>query len=65
MVFSLLYMVLRGVLRWAPAGDQRDRELENRDVPTGPAGLQSTDGHEAAGAAGAYCLAANASARES
>ena len=28
MLFSLLYMVLRAVLRLAPAGDQRDRELE-------------------------------------
>jgi len=28
MVFSLLYMVLRAVLRLAPASDQRDRELE-------------------------------------
>jgi putative transposase len=28
MVFSLLYMALRAVLRLAPAGDQRDRELE-------------------------------------
>jgi putative transposase len=28
MFFSLLYMVLRAVLRLAPAGDQRDRELE-------------------------------------
>ena len=28
MLFSLLYMVLRAVLRLAPAGDQRDREVE-------------------------------------
>ncbi|HET6496192.1 MAG TPA: hypothetical protein VFH61_12605 [Thermoleophilia bacterium] len=28
MVFSLLYMVLRAVFRLAPAGDQRDREVE-------------------------------------
>ena len=28
MLFSLLYMVLRAVLRLAPEGDQRDRELE-------------------------------------
>jgi len=28
MLFSLLYMVLRAVFRLAPAGDQRDRELE-------------------------------------
>jgi transposase InsO family protein len=28
MVFSLLYMVLRAVLRLVPAGDQRDREIE-------------------------------------
>src|SRR5450756_579976 len=28
MVFSLLYMVLRAVLRLAPAGGQRDREIE-------------------------------------
>jgi len=28
MLFSLLYMALRAVLRLAPAGDQRDRELE-------------------------------------
>ena len=28
MVFSLLYMALRAVLRLAPAGDQRDREVE-------------------------------------
>jgi putative transposase len=28
MLFSLLYMVLRGVLRLAPAGDERDREAE-------------------------------------
>jgi hypothetical protein len=28
MLFSLLYMVLRGVLRLAPAGDERDREVE-------------------------------------
>ena len=28
MLFSLLYMVLRAVLRLVPAGDQRDRELE-------------------------------------
>jgi hypothetical protein len=28
MVFSLLYMALRAVLRLAPAGDQRDREFE-------------------------------------
>src|SRR6266511_2844448 len=28
MLFSLLYMVLRGVLRMAPAGDERDREAE-------------------------------------
>jgi len=28
MVFSLLYMVLRAVLRLAPAGGQRDREVE-------------------------------------
>jgi putative transposase len=28
MLFSLLYMVLRAALRLAPAGDQRDRELE-------------------------------------
>jgi putative transposase len=28
MLFSLLYMVLRAVLRLAPAGDQCDRELE-------------------------------------
>jgi putative transposase len=28
MLFSLLYMVLRGVLRLAPAGDKRDREAE-------------------------------------
>lgn len=27
MLFSLLYMVLRGVLRLAPAGDERDREV--------------------------------------
>jgi len=28
MLFSLLYMVLRAVFRLAPAGDQRDREVE-------------------------------------
>jgi putative transposase len=28
MIFSLLYMVLRVVFRLAPAGDQRDREVE-------------------------------------
>jgi putative transposase len=28
MVFSLLYMVSRAVFRLAPAGDDRDRELE-------------------------------------
>ena len=28
MLFSLLYMVLRAVLRLAPAGEQRDREVE-------------------------------------
>ncbi len=28
MLFSVLYMVLRAVLRLAPAGDQRDREVE-------------------------------------
>jgi putative transposase len=28
MLFSLLYMVLRAVLRLAPAGDQCDREVE-------------------------------------
>src|ERR1035437_3860884 len=28
MLFSLLYMVLRAVLRLAPAGDQRDHEVE-------------------------------------
>ena len=28
MLFSLLYMVLRAVLRLAPEGDQRDREVE-------------------------------------
>jgi hypothetical protein len=28
MVFSLLYMVLRAVLRLAPAGEERDREVE-------------------------------------
>ena len=28
MLFSLLYMVLRAALRSAPAGDQRDREVE-------------------------------------
>ena len=28
MIFSLLYMVLRAVLRLAPAGDRRDREVE-------------------------------------
>jgi putative transposase len=28
MFFSLLYMVLRGVFRLAPAGNQRDREIE-------------------------------------
>ena len=28
MLFSLLYMLLRSVLRLAPAGDQRDREIE-------------------------------------
>jgi hypothetical protein len=28
MLFSLLHMVLRGVLRLAPAGDERDREAE-------------------------------------
>ena len=28
MLFSLLYMVLRAVFRVAPAGDQRDREVE-------------------------------------
>jgi putative transposase len=28
MIFSLLYMVLRAVFRLAPAGDQRDREVE-------------------------------------
>ena len=28
MVFSLLHVVLRAVIRLAPAGDQRDRELE-------------------------------------
>jgi putative transposase len=28
MLFALLYMVLRGVLRLAPAGDERDREAE-------------------------------------
>jgi putative transposase len=28
MLFSLLYMVLRGVLRLAPAGDEGDREVE-------------------------------------
>ncbi len=28
MLFSLLYMMLRSVLRLAPAGDQRDREIE-------------------------------------
>ena len=28
MLFSLLYTVLRGVLRLAPAGDERDREAE-------------------------------------
>jgi hypothetical protein len=28
MLFSLLYMVLRAVLRLAPAGDQRDREIK-------------------------------------
>jgi len=28
MVFSLLYMMLRAVLHLAPAGDQRDREIE-------------------------------------
>jgi transposase InsO family protein len=28
MLFSLLYMVLRGVLRSAPAGDERDRKAE-------------------------------------
>ena len=28
MLFSLLYMVLRGVLRLVPAGDERDREAE-------------------------------------
>jgi hypothetical protein len=28
MLFSLVYVVLRGVLRLAPAGDERDREVE-------------------------------------
>jgi putative transposase len=28
MLFSLLYMLLRAVLRLAPEGDQRDREVE-------------------------------------
>jgi hypothetical protein len=28
MLFSLFYMVLRSVLRLAPAGDERDREAE-------------------------------------
>jgi hypothetical protein len=28
MLFSLLYMVLRGLLRLTPAGDERDREAE-------------------------------------
>jgi hypothetical protein len=28
MLFSLLYMVLRAVLHVAPAGEQRDREVE-------------------------------------
>jgi hypothetical protein len=28
MLFSLLYMVLRGVLRLAPPGDERDRKVE-------------------------------------
>ena len=28
MLFSLLYMVLHAVLRLAPAGDQRDHEVE-------------------------------------
>jgi hypothetical protein len=28
MLFSLLYLVLRGLLRLAPAGDERDREAE-------------------------------------
>ena len=28
MLFSLLYLVLRGVLRLAPAGDERDRDAE-------------------------------------
>jgi len=28
MLFSLLYMVLRAILRLAPEGDRRDREVE-------------------------------------
>jgi hypothetical protein len=28
MLVSILYMVLRGLLRLAPAGDERDREVE-------------------------------------
>ncbi len=34
MLFSLLYMVLRFVLRLAPAGEARDREAEIRSSAT-------------------------------